>query len=32
MQDACCGETQNEIYNGLPTFSIPDNIEMVKLN
>lgn len=32
MQDACCGETQNEIYNGLPTFSIPNNIEMVKVN
>ena len=32
MEDTCCGETKNEIYNGLPTFSIPSNIEMVKVN
>lgn len=31
MQQSCCGETNNEIYNGLPTFSIPTNIEMVKI-
>ncbi|WP_438967256.1 DUF6705 family protein [Flavobacterium sp.] len=31
MQQSCCGETNNEIYDGLPTFSIPKDIEMVKL-
>ncbi len=30
-QDTCCGETSNEIYNGLPTFSIPSDIEMTKI-
>lgn len=31
MQQSCCGETNNEIYDGLPTFSIPKDIEMIKL-
>ncbi len=31
MQQSCCGETNNEAYDGLPTFSIPNDIEMVKI-
>ena len=31
MQQSCCGETNNEAYDGLPTFSIPKDIEMIKI-
>ena len=31
LKQSCCGETENEIYNGLPTFSIPADIEMIKI-
>lgn len=31
MRQSMYGETNNEIYNGLPTFSIPNDIEMTKI-
>jgi hypothetical protein len=32
LRQSMFGETNNEIYNGLPKFSIPQDIEMVKVN